>query len=324
MQESTFIAKNEENWKALEEFNRQLQKRGGIKPSRHMDAGDVREFARLFRLASHHMAYAKTHFPGGQALPYLNGIVGVAHNYFYVREASSLSHVKNYFLYIFPKAVRESWGFWVAAAAFFALGMLFAGFYVADDLSRMGDIMPGFSEQQVVDVIFQEGTGSGVSWEYAVMAAFITTNNITVAFNAFALGMLAGLGTVFILVYNGLIVGGLFGFLHQSGANMLVAYALILPHGVMELMAIFLCGGAGLMLGKGMLIPGSHSRKHSLIKQAKKAATLIPGIITLLIIAGLIEGFFTPLAISAWAKIIFAGLTGVAMVGYFRVGVKKA
>ena len=315
MNESKFITKNEECWKSLEDFNRLFMQTGGIK---HLDEEDVREFARLFRMASYHMAYAKTHFPSGQALPYLNRLVGVAHNHFYIRERGSFSDIWEYFAVTFPRAVRDTWRYWVTATAFFMLAMIFAGFYVAAEPSRLGDIMPGMAMEGFTEGIFPEETGEfeGLNIDHALFSAVIMTNNIAVSFNAFVFGLLGGVGTIYILVYNGLIVGGLFGFLHQGGADMVLAYSLILPHGIIELFAIFLCGGCGLMLGKGMLIPGEHSRRHSLILHAKKAVTLIPGIVLLLVAAGLIEGFLTPLAISPWLKIAFAAFTGVGLIGY--------
>ena len=319
MTESSFIEKNESQWQALEEFNRLFAKKGGIRRVRNrLNEGDIQEFARLFRLASHHMAYAKTHYPTGQSVQYLNRIVGVAHNHFYVRERSSLRDIWNYFKITFPQAIRDTWRYWGMATAFFVIGMLFAGFYVAQDPSRIEQIMPGISTETVAAGLFPEESGEfeGIDIDHTFFSAIIMTNNIAVSFNAFAFGLLAGIGTIYIFVYNGLIVGGLFGFLYQGGADMVLAYALILPHGVLELFAIFLCGGCGLMLGKGMLIPGEHSRKHSLILHAKKAAILIPGIVVILVIAGIIEGYFTPLNISSWAKIIFAAFTGAGIIAY--------
>ena len=319
MTEASFVSKNEAHWKALEAYNRRVAK-GGI---RRLAQQDVTEFARLFRLASHHLAYVKTHYPSSHILPYLNRIVGVTHNYFYVRESRALSDVRGYFTRTFPRAVRETWRYWVFATALFVLGIFFAAAYVSHDLNRLHDIMPtGFGH---FDVNVTPDLGDGaVPWEYSLMAAVITTNNIMVTFNAIVGGLLAGLGTVYILIYNGLIIGGLFGFFHSSGANMVVAYALVLPHGVIELMAIFLSGGCGLMLGKGLLMPGDFTRKQSVIMQAKKVALLIPGIVAMLIVAGIIEGYFTPLPIDPWLKIAFAGLTGVGLIAYFTKGMRNA
>jgi len=318
--ETRFIAKNEASWKALESFNLRVVK-GGIKK---LEPQDVKEFAHLFRLASHHLAYAKTHYPTSHVLPYLNKVLGVSHNYFYVRKSRSTTDIKKYFLHTFPSTVRSTWGFWVLAMAFFMLGTIFASAYVVNDPYRLHEIMPGnWGDGFVVGETPDLGDGA-VPWEYSLMAAVITTNNIQVSFNAIVGGLLAGLGSVAILVYNGLIVGALFGFFHQAGADMLVAYALVLPHGVIELMAIFLAGGCGLMLGKGLLLPGDYTRKESLIMQAKSVAKLLPGIIALLVVAGIIEGYFTPLPISPVIKLVFAALTGVLLVLYFRSGTDNA
>jgi len=218
--------------------------------------------------------------------------------------------------------LRQTHRYWVVAAAFFAFGLMFAMFYVAGDTARLSEIMPaGMGDA------FAPGEtpvlGEGLEhWDGSLMSAFFITNNTTVAFNAFALGFLGGVGSLFIMFYNGLIVGGLFGFLHSEGADMLVAYSLILPHGVIELMAIFLAGGCGLMLGKGILLPGKYTRRHALVLQARRAAKIIPAVVIMLAAAAFIEGFFTPLAIDPWFKIAFAGLTGVAMVAYFLKGAR--
>ena len=309
--EDKFIGKNTPVWQSLENFcikYRNTAIRGNINPD------EVREFARLLRLSSYHLAYAKTHFPNSGLVAYLNRIVGTAQSQFYASQRT-LS-VKKYFLETFPAAVRNSWKFWGLAAAFFALGMFFAAFYVAGDLYRLQDVLPGgmgagFSPYEAPDF----GDGS-VDVDFSIFTAVIMTNNVAVAINAFALGVFAGLGTVYIMVLNGLVVGGLFGYFHVVGADMLIAYALVLPHGVLELIAIFICGGCGLMLGKGLLMPGRFTRRHSLIFHAKKAGILMPGVVTLLIIAAIIEGFFTPLAIAPEFKLIFAATTGIAFVAY--------
>jgi len=323
MTETTFVAKNDESWKALEAFNTRLHSlRGGIKM---LTAEEIREFARLFRLASFHLAYAKTHYPAGNTVAYLNNLAGVSHNFFYVRESGSFGVIKEYFLYTLPQTVRETYKYWVLATAFFVFGMFFAGFYVAGDTTRLADIMPEgfghFAPGEVPEFAFGEGSDATV--DGSLMSAFFITNNTTVAFNAFAWGFLAGIGSLFILFYNGLVVGGLFGFFHTEGANMLAAYSLVLPHGVLELAAIFLSGGGGLMIGKGILMPGEHTRAHSLVLHAKKAVKLIPAIVIMLVMAAFIEGFFTPLPINPWIKLAFAAITGIMMIAYFLKPTKK-
>ena len=308
MTEARFIAKNETAWKRLQDFNL----RGGIGKLSH---SEIREFARLFRLASFHLAYAKTHFPTGSALPYLNQVVGVAHNYFYIRESSGFFAIRRYFTQVFPQAVCASWRYIAIATAVFLLGLFFASIYVAQDTTRLATFMPAQFNTEYLG----ENLGEMDGWDHSYMSAAIMTNNIAVAINSFVLGIFGGLGTIYILIYNGMIVGGLFGFLHTTGADMLLSYALVLPHGIIELAAIFICGAGGLMIGHGVLMPGRFSRKDAIVFRAKQAAVLIPGIVAMLIIAGLIEGFFTPLPIDSVHKLLFAGLTAAGLAVYFGI-----
>ena len=307
-----FTKTGAKDWQTLADYNQRLGTLGG---KRKLRGNEVREFARLLRLASFHLAYAKTHFPNSEARKHLNRIVGAAQNNFYAKSGAG-SQVMKYFFMTFPSAIRCSWKYWGLAAAFFFVAALFAAFFVSADLYRIFDVVPqslaaGFSPYEAPDF----GDGS-VDVDYSLFTAIIMTNNIAVALNAFALGIFAGLGTIYIMLVNGLMLGGLFGFLHTVGGDMLVAYALVLPHGVLELFAIFICGGCGLMLGKGLLIPGEYTRRHSLVLHSKKAATLMPGVVTMLVVAAVIEGFFTPLAIPPEFKLFFAAITGIAFVAY--------
>ena len=151
------------------------------------------------------------------------------------------------------------------------------------------------------------------------MSAVIMTNNIRVAIMALAFGITAGIGTVWILFYNGAIVGALASYVAATGNfnDVIIFWSLILPHGVPELAAIFLSGACGLMIGRAMLVPREHTRKDAVILEARRAVTLMPGIAVMLILSALIEGFFTPLNISYFFKLGFAFLVLVSLSLYF-------
>jgi uncharacterized membrane protein SpoIIM required for sporulation len=150
------------------------------------------------------------------------------------------------------------------------------------------------------------------------MSAVIMANNIRVAMLALAFGVIGGVGTAWVLFYNGIILGALAAYVTSIGgaSNALIFWSLILPHGVPELYAIFLAGACGLLIGKGMLIPGSYTRRDALIKNAREAVVLVPMVVILLVVAGLIEGFFTPLGVSPYFKLGFAGLAFMALALY--------
>jgi uncharacterized membrane protein SpoIIM required for sporulation len=323
MTEATFIRKNEGDWKALEELNGRL-----LSTKKKLAAEEIREFARLFRVAGFHLAYAKTHFPSGAAVTYLNRIVGVAHNFFYVRELGSVSAVREYFARTLPRTVRETFNYWGAAMAVFLLAAAFAAAFIAGDTARAGDILPA---DMMAGWISPDGTPGLDPAELAqfrddtFMTAFYMTNNTTVAFNSFAWGILGGLGTLYVLLLNGVYIGGFFGYMQAGGADMTLLFSQILPHGVLELFAIFIAGGGGLMIGKGLLIPGELTRRQSLINHTKKAVLLIPLIALMMTIAAFIEGFFSftvhnssPALGLAVAAVTFVGMVAYFLKGFFR------
>jgi uncharacterized membrane protein SpoIIM required for sporulation len=146
-------------------------------------------------------------------------------------------------------------------------------------------------------------------------SSFIMTNNIRVTIMAVALGITAGIGTAVVLISNGLMVGGLAGVATNVHANLLF-WAVILPHGILELTAISIAGGAGLLLGRALYAPGDLPRRDALRLAGGEAAQLLVGVAVLLVFAGLIEGFITPLPMPPLLKVSFGLLTGLALVMY--------
>jgi uncharacterized membrane protein SpoIIM required for sporulation len=118
-------------------------------------------------------------------------------------------------------------------------------------------------------------------------------NNIKVSFSAIAGGMTAGLVTTYIMLFNGLLIGTIATLVSQN--NLAIPFwAFVFPHGALELPAIFLAGGAGFLLARALLFPGPHRRQDAFKLYGMQAAQLVFGIVPMLVIAGLIEGFFSP------------------------------
>jgi uncharacterized membrane protein SpoIIM required for sporulation len=126
-----------------------------------------------------------------------------------------------------------------------------------------------------------------------IVSASIMTNNIRVAVLAFACGITLGIGTVYLLVYNGILIGALAALYHRAGEGY-AFWAYILPHGVIELTAIFIAGGAGLYMGYVILVPGPFTRKFRFVTAAKESVQMMLGTIPLFVAAGIIEGYITP------------------------------
>ena len=128
-----------------------------------------------------------------------------------------------------------------------------------------------------------------------VLASAITANNVQVTYVAFALGVTAGLGTVFMLVFNGVgALGAPLGLYASKGiAHQILGF--VAPHGVLELAAICIAGGGGLLLASAIVLPGARTRRDALVDEGRRAIHLIAASTLLLLVAGLLEGNVSPL-----------------------------
>ena len=144
----------------------------------------------------------------------------------------------------------------------------------------------------------------------------IMTNNIQVAILAFAGGTLLGVFTLYLLAQNGLMLGIVAGAAQSLGfaTNL---WGFVAAHGVIELSVIFIAGGAGLMIGKAILMPGDRRRIDALVTNGIEAVKLILGCVPMLLIAGCIEGFISPAPIPAAIKFVVSGMSLLAMTAYF-------
>jgi len=150
------------------------------------------------------------------------------------------------------------------------------------------------------------------------MSSEIITNNIRVAAVAFAGGMTCGVLTLWIVLQNGLMLGGL-GALFARANFGLDFWATIAPHGVIELSAIQVAGGAGLLLAAAIVAPGRVRRIDALVRNAQRAGTLGLGTAAMLVVAGTIEGFVSPQRLSPSLRLGIGALTAIALVLYFAL-----
>ena len=149
-------------------------------------------------------------------------------------------------------------------------------------------------------------------------ASHIMTNNLSVCFAIFAGGIVFGLGTFFYLYFNGMMLGVIGAACHQYGMS-LALWSFVAPHGSLELPAILIAGGAGFRLGHAMLFPGALRWKESVARGGMEATRLVSGIIPMLIIAGCLEGFFSPSKAPVWLKFTVGGLLfSLLLVWLFR------
>lgn len=251
---------------------------------------------------------------------HLNQLLARAHNIIYIGKRGSPLQVLRFFTRTYPEVFERNFNYVLAAFIIFlagaAAGML-ATFYNPNfQLQVLG---PG-----MVDTIEHHRM-----WTHSVVAikpvagSAIMTNNLSVTFTTFAMGITAGVGTLYMLFFNGLLIGviGVACFLSQMSLDL---WSFVAPHGVLELPSIFIAGGAGLLLAKGLLFPGFLSRKDSLQAAGAEATQLLLGTIPLLIIAGTLEAFLSPTSEPILLKFTVAGALFLLLVFYLTSGRLRA
>jgi len=306
-----FIKQHREEWKLLEDLNITLYKR-----KKAITGNNINDFNRLYKKAAQNLSYSQTFFPNEEVTQYLNELVSRSHNLLYKDQMTSFKQIRYFFSTKFIGLLLEQWKFVIVAMLLFIIGAFGSFISVMNDPLHLYSILPA----EISGAVNPEQLGSSDgAVDSPLMSASIMTNNIQVAILAFAGGITFGLLTIYLLIYNGMIIGALAAlFWHYDKTYDFWAY--IVPHGMIELTAIFIAGGAGLLMGYKLVVPGNFSRGYQLKLQAKRSVQLLLGTIPLFVIAGLIEGFITPAAISLEAKYIVAFLTIIGLLLYIVIG----
>ena len=283
-----WIARREPNWKRLDALLQQAEKKG----IKSLSATEIKDLAGLYRSVSADLARARTKKVGNILTQDLQKLTARSYNQIYQGwQRQEWQAVKEFYLWGFPQIVRETWAYIAVATGIFFLAGIIAWWYAWNDPVFLAITVP----QHLIEKVRDNGElwmGSIVGVE-PLASSSITINNLSVSFAAIAGGITAGLYTMFIMAYNGLSIGAVASLVGQNN----LAYpfwGFVLPHGSLELPAIFLAGGAGLLIGKAMIFPGKYRRIDALKSNSIKAAQLLFGIVPMLMIAGAIEGFFSP------------------------------
>ncbi len=313
MKEDKFIKDNARLWESFENTLKRIKSKG----FKAFESNELDEFIANYNRICGHLSYSRTYFGGTTTAVYLNNLVASAHNYIYTTKTSRVKELLLFLFKGFPYLVKVNTTLFTVSFSLFMIGFLISfGYTLASP-----DNAIAFIPQNVIDSVnFDGGNGEGMGG--SLMSSFIFTNNIKVGFAAFALGITLGLGTSYVLIFNGFMLGSIAALAFHANAN-LKFWSLILPHGILELFAIFVCGAAGLMLGYSLINPGEFSRKDSLILRGKTSLRLVLGTIPIFVIAGLIEGFVTPSSLSAIGKLVFAGITLVLLAVYIVLPNRK-
>ena len=279
---------------------------------------ELRELGLLYRQTATDLSAVRGDSSSVQQARYLNQLLGRAHNAIYAGQKKTVGGVVRFFRDEYPRIFRQFLPYTLTATAIFAVGAL-AGMFIT--LSNP-DFMREFLGPSMISTIEKHKmwTDSIVSVK-PQESSFIMTNNMTVSFGAFAGGITAGLLTVYLLFFNGVMLGviGVACGLNQMSIPL---WSFVAPHGVLELPAIFIAGGAGFRVAQALLFPGPLSRRDSLAVGGTEAVQLLVGVIPMLIVAGTIEGFFSPSSVPAVLKFLLAAAIFSMFVLYLARGAR--
>ncbi|MCI0394208.1 MAG: stage II sporulation protein M [Chloroflexi bacterium] len=254
---------------------------------------EINTLGRLYRAATSDLALAQRDFPSHRITTYLNQLVGRAHAVIYRGEPMAGNRLWRFVSSGFPRIYRQTWPFILAAALLMILPAVVAGLATAWQPEAAVWLLPAEVQNLIPQIEEQELWTNIPIDERPYASAFIMTKNIRVAFLAFGSGALAGVLTVWIMIFNGLLLGGLTGLTAHYGVGFEL-WTFVIGHGVVELSVIFMAGGAGLSLGWAILRPGLLRRRDALALAARHSVRLIMGCVPLLVLAGTIEGFISP------------------------------
>ena len=288
MNANRWISRKEANWKTLDKLLKQSEKKG----LKSLSAVEIKQLASLYRSVSADFAKAKTHKLGNTLIQELQSLT--ARGYSQVYQGSrhqEWQKVKEFYLWIFPQVFRDTAIYSAIATAIFLLPALIGWWYVWRDPVFLDLTVPQSLIEQVRDR--RELWMGSIVGNEPLASSGIMTNNLGVAFKAVSGGVTAGLITIYIMASNGVHIGTIGALVTQNNLGY-PFWAFVAPHGALELPAIFLAGGAGLLIGKAIVFPGQYRRIDAIKINGQKAAQLVLGIVPLLIIAGVIEGFFSP------------------------------
>ncbi len=314
MKQKTFEQLREAHWSSfgeeLDSFNQGYRMRNSERATDF-----VEEYQRLTR----DLSVAKARGYSRRLIASLNALVVRGHNVIYVYRAGFFRAALQFLVSGFPGRVRLERGYVFVAAAMFMLPMLAMVFAIFQAPEWVYSVMSA-SQVSGLEAMYDPSVESFGRERQSdgdfQMFGFYIMNNISIAFQLFASGLLFGLGSVSYLVFNGVTIGAATGHLLHAGYSQ-TFLSFVAGHGSFELTAIVLAGAGGMMLGHALIAPGEQSRLAALRLRARSAVEILLGAGFMLLIAAFIEAFWSSSSfVVAWVKYVVGITLWMVVLGY--------
>ncbi|MDN6858804.1 stage II sporulation protein M [Pseudomonas sp. CAN2814] len=323
MKQAFFEQRHQTSWKRFAKRLEQLES-----GKRQESTEKPEDFAADYRRVCQQLALAQERGYSSHLIDQLQQLAMRGHQQFYRHRSHLGARILGFLVAGFPRLVREEWRCIAVASLLFYGSLLLMGLlvYHFPDLvySMMAPDRVAEMESMYDPASSRLGTLSdrdaGDDWQ---MFGHYIMNNIGIAFQTFASGLLFCVGSLFFLLFNGLVIGAVAGHLTQVG-YIETFWSFVIGHGAFELTAITFAGGAGLKLGWALLSPGRLSRLEALRQAASRAVQLIAGVILMLLIAAFIEGYWSSIThFSAQVKYIVGACLWLLVACYFLFAGRK-
>lgn len=290
----SYVLTNTPEWERLEALVQKASKRGSRLESEELD-----EMLALYQRTSTHLSHVRSTYGDPQVLGRLTRVVASARAVIYGAQPRAGGALKGFFMNTFPAAV------WIARVPIFISALAFfipaiaTGVWIANSSSAIDALTTPALREAYIETEFEAYYSSAPAAEFSTN---VLINNIRVSFLAFVSGIAWAVPTTMLLAFNGAAIGQAAGLFHDAGEAGKF-WGLILPHGLLEITAIIVAGGAGMKMGWALVAPGDRSRSAALTEEAQRAASIIIGLVIVFVVAGLIEGFVTPSPLDTWARV---------------------
>ncbi len=313
---NTWIAKRRPHWDRLASLLAQSDQSG----LKQLSRAELQEMALLYRQVAADLSVLRQDATARTYAEHANQLLARAHHIIYSGRKTNL---KTLFLFlrdeypaVFQRQLRYVLASVLVTIAWGALG--------AAITQARPEFMRHFVGPRMIATMEQHKMWTESVVSIAPMASsYIMTNNLTVSFVTFASGIVFGVGTFFYLYINGMMLGVIGAACHQYGMSVAL-WSFVAPHGSLELPAILIAGGAGFRLGHAMLFPGSLRWKDSIAQGGIEATRLVAGTIPMLVVAGILEGFFSPSHAPVWLKFTVGGVLFTLLLTWLFRAVKPA
>lgn len=322
LRSAEFRKTREQSWKLLDDMVSRIEK-GSIKD---LSAGELEKLPLLYRSVLSSLSVARTIVLDRNLLLYLEDLSLRAYLVIYGPRTGIVENLKSFLFYGFPAVVyRFRWHlllsfalFMVGIIAGYALTQADLSYYtifVPDSLA--GDRGPFSTTEELRDGLF--APWPGFTETFIVFANWLFRHNTMVGILCFGLGIAFGVPTALLLIYQGLVLGAFIALFAQHGLTVeLIGWLSI--HGVTEILAILLCGAAGLVVAEKILFPGLLPRLENLARYGRAASSIVAGSVLLFFLAGILEGGFRQLIAHTGGRYAFALATALFWSLYFYSG----